>query len=100
MSIKQHCTLMFSSHVVILCGGGATVYFVHHAWDRTGFLLAIGFVGLLIANQWLFHLVIPARCSKCGERVKLETMGTYQYRCPACAHVHDTGISSEPVDIE
>jgi hypothetical protein len=99
MSIRQHCVLMFSSHTILLFGGVATGYFVHASADRTGFLLGLGFVGVLIANQLLFQFVIPAHCPKCGDRVELKKLGTHQYHCPSCEHVHDTGISSEPIDV-
>jgi hypothetical protein len=95
MLIKQHCILMFVSQALLLCGAFASFFFLPTSRDPMTYFVVGGFIAAMIVNQLSFLWFIPAYCPKCGERARLETTGTYKYKCTGCRHVHDTGISTE-----
>lgn len=85
---------MFLSLGVVSCGVAA-VFLVSFSLDYATYALLAGIGGIILAI-WLFTHFIHAQCPSCGQPTKLEMGGTFKYRCTACGHVHETGISSSP----
>lgn len=85
---------MFLSLGVVACGVAAA-FLLSSSLDHATYALFAGIGGILLIIL-LFTHVIHAECPSCGQPAKLDMGGSFKYRCTACGHVHDTGISSSP----